>query len=355
MNKNAFLSIITCPLSMVYALVVRVRSFLFDRGWLRSKAYSLPVICVGNLAVGGTGKTPHVEYLLRMLHAEGYKVAMLSRGYGRKTKGYLLADPRQHTAAEIGDEPFQMMHNCPFATIAVCEKRTYGIERLLELHPKIDVIVLDDAYQHRYVKPGFNVLLTDAHRLYTYDHLLPWGRLREPSKAAKRADAIVITKCLKDEKPVLPIEENQRLFYSLIIYAQPRTIGGDEMNVSLYEGQRILLIAGIANPKPLVSYLQSKGADVVLADFPDHHAFNKTDAKRINEMWLDQHCTLAVTTQKDSARIDTIYEHLSSAITNHLLVQPITVEVKDTNDNKQSFNQIILQYVGTNKRNCKLD
>lgn len=355
MKINAFLSVITCPLSMVYALVVGVRSFLFDRGWLHSKAYPLPIICVGNLAVGGTGKTPHVEYLLRMLHAEGYNVAMLSRGYGRKTKGYVLADPRLHTAAEIGDEPFQMMHNCPFATIAVCEKRTYGIERLLELCPKIDVIVLDDAYQHRYVKAGFNVLLTDAHRLYTHDHLLPWGRLREPSKAAKRANAVVVTKCLKNEKPALVIEKNQYLFYSHIVYDQPRTIGGDEKCLSLYEGQRILLIAGIANPKPLLNYLQSKGADIVLVNFPDHHAFTKVDAKRINEMWTDQHCTLAVTTQKDSARINTIYKYLSSDVTNNLLVQPITVEVKDTNDNKQSFNQIIFQYVGTNKRNCKLD
>ena len=355
MNKSAFLSIITCPLSMAYALVVGVRSFLFDRGWLHSKAYPLPIICVGNLAVGGTGKTPHVEYLLRMLHAEGYKVAMLSRGYGRKTKGYLLADPRQHTAAEIGDEPFQMMHNCPFATIAVCEKRTYGIERLLELRPKIDVIVLDDAYQHRYVKAGFNVLLTDAHRLYTHDHLLPWGRLREPSKAAKRADVIVVTKCLKNERPALAIEKDQHLFYSQIVYDQPRSIEGDSNSVSLYRGQRILLIVGIANPKPLVSYLQSKGADVILAGFPDHHAFNKIDAKRINELWTDQHCTLAVTTQKDCARINTIYKYLSSDVTNGLFVQPITIEVKDTNDNKQSFNQIILHYVGTNKRNCKLD
>lgn len=355
MNKSAFLSIITCPLSMVYALVVGVRSFLFDRGWLHSKAYPLPIICVGNLAVGGTGKTPHVEYLLRMLHAEGYKVAMLSRGYGRKTKGFLLADPRQHTATEIGDEPFQMMHNCPFATIAVCEKRTYGIERLLELRPKIDVIVLDDAYQHRYVKAGFNVLLTDAHRLYTHDHLLPWGRLRESSQAAKRADVIVVTKCLKNEKPVLAIEKDQHLFYSHIVYEQPRSIEWDAKNVTLYRGQRILLIAGIANPKPLVSYLQSKGADVILAGFPDHHAFNKADAKRVNELWTGQYCTLAVTTQKDRARINTIYKYLSSDVMNNLFVQPITVEVKDTNDNKQSFNQIILQYVGTNKRNCKLD
>ena len=168
------------PLSLLWAMVAWLRGKLFDWGVLPSRSFPLPVICVGNLAVGGTGKTPHVEHLLRLLHAEGYRVAMLSRGYGRRTKGFRLARPG-HTAAHIGDEPLQMMRNCPFATIAVCESRVEGMRRLLELPDAPQVVVLDDAYQHRYVRAGLNILLTEASRLYTTDHLLPWGRLREPA------------------------------------------------------------------------------------------------------------------------------------------------------------------------------
>lgn len=355
MNCNTFISIVTCPLSWLYAMAVEVRSFMFEKGWLHSKSYGLPIVCVGNLAVGGTGKTPHVEYLLRLLHVEGYNVAMLSRGYGRKTKGYILASRDHHTAKEIGDEPFQVMHNCPFATVAVCEKRTYGIERLLELQPSIDVIVLDDAFQHRYVRAGFNVLLTDSHLLYTHDHLLPWGRLREPSKAAQRADAVVVTKCLKGEKPSLPTLPYQHLFYSRIVYARPVSIDGKFFEKSVYAAKRALLIAGIANPQPLVAFLRKQGAEVVLASFPDHHAFHKADAERINSLWRSHGCTMAVTTQKDSTRLGFIFNHLASEIKSRLIVQPITVEVTDKNDNQQLFNQIILHYVGTNKRNCKVD
>lgn len=355
MNYNALFSVITCPLSWLYGMAVGVRSFMFDRGWLHSKTYDLPIICVGNLAVGGTGKTPHVEYILRLLHQEGYHVAMLSRGYGRKTKGYILANHAHHSAAEIGDEPFQMMHNCPFATIAVCEKRVLGIDRLLHEHPETDVIVLDDAYQHRYVKAGLNVLLTDAHRLYTRDHLLPWGRLREPSSGARRANVVVVTKCLEDEKPSLPTLESQSLFYSRIVYAMPEKRDGKQLETSTYAGQRILLIAGIANPKPLEVFLRKQGADVVLAYFPDHHAFRPSDAARINSLWKTHGCTMAVTTQKDNTRIGGIFPHLAEGIKENFLVQPITVELTDRNDNQQSFNQIILHYVGTNKRNCKVD
>ena len=177
------------------------RAWLYDHGVLASQGFGVPVICVGNLAVGGTGKTPHVEYLLRLLHHNGYSVAMLSRGYGRHTKGYILADAARHGAADIGDEPYQILHNCPFATVAVCEKRVYGIAQLLKLSTPPDVIVLDDAYQHRQVRAGLNILLTCANRLYTHDHLLPWGRLREPARAARRAQLIVVTKCAENERP----------------------------------------------------------------------------------------------------------------------------------------------------------
>lgn len=330
---------------------------MFNHGWLPSHHYPIPIICVGNLAVGGTGKTPHVEYLLHLLHNEGWRVAMLSRGYGRSTKGYILADATHHTAADIGDEPFQMMHNCPFATIAVCEKRTFGIEQLLKLQPAIDVIVLDDAYQHRYVQAGYNVLLTDAHRLYTHDHLLPWGRLREPASGAQRAQAIVVTKCLPHERPTLPINKRQQLFYSHIVYGTMQTPDMLPLPQPLLQGKCILLIVGIANPAPLVEHLQQMGANVIIAAFADHHTFNNKDVQRINRLWQQHACTLALTTQKDMTRLLPIMPLLNVALADNLWVQPITVKIESahTQPNDLSFNQTIIQYVRTNQRNRSLD
>ena len=350
-------NILTIPLAAVWYLVARLRDWLFDKGWLKSHTFPLPIICVGNLAVGGTGKTPHVEYLLRLLHQEGYRVAMLSRGYGRKTKGYILADPMHHTATDIGDEPFQMMHNCPFATIAVCEKRVVGIQRLLKLQPAIDVIVLDDAFQHRYVKAGYNLLLTDAHRLYTHDHLLPWGRLREPSCAAHRAQAIIVTKCESNQRPTIDIADNQQLFYSRIVYGELLTPDMQAMPHLSLEGQRILLIAGIANPTPLVQYLEGKGAAVEVVAFADHHAFTTKDVARINRLWQEKQCNLALTTQKDMTRLLPWLSHFDEPLASNLLVQPITVRIASATDtnNKESFNQTILQYVRTNQRNRSVD
>lgn len=327
---------------------------MFDWGVLPSKSYPLPVICVGNLAVGGTGKTPHVEYLLRLLNDNGYHVAMLSRGYGRKTKGFVLADAQRHSAADIGDEPYQMMLNCPFATVAVCEKRVEGIDKLLVIHPETDVIVLDDAYQHRYVKAGLNILLTDAHRLYTNDHLLPWGRLREPAFAAKRAQLLVVTKCNGEERPLLRVGADQLLYYSRIVYAEPVKYETGEPVQTALHGKQCLLIAGIANPKPLVAQLESQGLRVTLVQFPDHHAFTKSDAEHINRMWQQHHCDLAFTTQKDSARLRFIRSNLKKDLVVNLLVQPITVRI-GSNKKELSFNNTILQYVRANKRNCRMD
>lgn len=343
-------------------MVAGIRSWLFDRGVLRSQSYPLPVIGVGNLAVGGTGKTPHVEYLLRLLHQEGLRVAMLSRGYGRKTRGYILAEKRWHTAADIGDEPYQMMHNCPFATIAVCEKRTVGMEHLLKLTPRIDVVVLDDAYQHRYVKPGLNILLTDAHRLYTHDHLLPWGQLRERPSAAQRAQLVVVTKCLAGERPSLPIAPGQQLFYSQICYGNLLNLKGQKVKDVSLEGQRILLIVGIANPAPLQQHLQQQGAWVVSIVFPDHHAFSAKDAQQMNALYEEQHCTMALTTQKDSTRLRAIQSQLSEPLKQNLLIQPITVQIEaaeeatsDQLKQTNNFNQTIIHYVRTNKRNRSVD
>lgn len=343
-------------LSLVWALIVYVRNRLFDRGWLRQRSFPLPVICVGNLAVGGTGKTPHVEYLLRLLHAEGYRVAMLSRGYGRRTKGYLLAREGLHTARDIGDEPYQMLKNCPFATVAVCEKRVVGIERLLQLKDAPDVIVLDDAYQHRYVKAGLNILLTDAARPYHKDHLLPYGRLREPATAAKRADLVIVTKCRETPPQSAPaLLPHQQLFYSRIVYGQPRRTDGTEADVTV-EGRSVLLLTGIANPQPLKEFEETEqgAAQVTLLAFRDHHAYTAADVRKIEQAFLEAKADLVLTTQKDAARLSAVWPLFSAPLKARLYVQPIEVAITAA-ENQESFNQTILEYVRKNKRNRRMD
>lgn len=358
-----FLSLLTAPLSLVWYAVAVLRGKLFDVGILRSESFDIPTICVGNLAVGGTGKTPHVEYILKLLHEQGYRVAMLSRGYGRKTRGYVLAED-SHTAAEIGDEPYQIRQNCPYATVAVCEKRVEGIRQLLRLLPKPEVIVLDDAYQHRYVKSGFNVLLTDASRLYTHDHLLPWGRLREPASAASRAHVVVVTKCCEGQRPALEVVPGQSLYYSQICYASnypldttlPRT-------PQSYAGRRVLLIAGIANPKPLADFVKQQGAtEVRILSFPDHHDFDVSDYKRIYQTWkefasasTDRIPPMALTTQKDASRFLYRLQYLQQDLKSKLYVQPISVSLTPSELGQQPFNLKIIDYVSKNSRDSRMD
>ena len=353
------MSVLLSPLSLLWGLIVWLRGKLFDWGCLPSRSFPLPVICVGNLAVGGTGKTPHVEHILRLLHAHGYRVAMLSRGYGRKTKGYVLAHDR-HTAEDIGDEPLQIRRNCPFATVAVCERRVEGIERLLQLTPAPQVVVLDDAYQHRYVRAGFNVLLTAASRLYTADHLLPWGRLREPAGAARRAQAIVVTKCPPDSRPALKVLPGQKLFYSCICYGTPQSWKAPQSayqnaasadTTPSFAGQKVLLVTGIAHPEPLIRHVEACGAASVDAlSFPDHHAFSRRDAELINSSYGQSAATCVLTTQKDATRLQAIQKWLSPGLINHLLVQPITVRVEAAPETPSDFNQTILQYVDSHTR-----
>ena len=360
----AFLSLLTAPLSLLWATVSWVRGKCFDWGWLPSTSFPLPVICVGNLAVGGTGKTPHVEYLLRMLHGEGYRVAMLSRGYGRKSKGFRWVQA-ESTAREVGDEPLQMARNCPFATVAVCERRVEGIRQLLASNCPPQVIVLDDAYQHRYVQAGLNILLTDASRLYTQDHLLPWGRLRESAAAARRADVVIVTKCQSGQYPPLAVEAYQQLYYSEIIYASPYPLVGKAPTVApSVKGRRMLLVVGIANPVPLRRYLEAQGVkQIEVLAFPDHHRFGEADARQMTARWeslleaagTDEVSPWVMTTQKDATRLHELLPLLPSSFQQSVYVQPITVEVKDVQRQTHTFQQKIINYVIENSRNCCMD
>lgn len=298
------------PLSVLYGSIISCRNWLFDKNIFRSSSFNFPVICVGNLAVGGTGKTPMVEYLVRMLKEE-YSVATLSRGYKRKTIGFAIANENT-TALDIGDEPMQFHKKFPEITVAVAEERLVAIPQLLHGRPNTQVIILDDALQHRQVRAGLNILLTDFNNLYTKDLILPAGDLRDVKSSSKRADIIIVTKCKsqlsKEEKTnivneITPLPE-QQVFFSSIQYETPYHLFTHEQT-QLNRDNYILLICGIANPKPLTEMLNTSAATYDIMIFNDHHIFNIDDLKNIKKKFsrIEAGNKIILTTEKDGVRL----------------------------------------------------
>ena len=350
------------PLSFLYGLGVELRSQLFELNILKSRSFTTPVISVGNITVGGTGKTPHVEYLVRLLSNEA-KVAVLSRGYKRKTHGYLLAD-KDSTMRDIGDEPYQMKLKFPNIEVAVDANRCEGIDHLIndEQTKDTDVIILDDAYQHRYVKPGINILLVDYHRLIIYDELLPSGRLREPIESKKRADIVIITKCPDSLNPIdyrvltkaMMLYAYQSLFFTSLHYGAPYLLfGGDETRVPKKQNSDVLLLTGIASPEQMIDDVQPNVKSLKPLTFPDHHAFSPRDIEKINNAFaaMPQESRVILTTEKDAARLRNV-SGLSEEVKQRLLVLP--VEVKFMLDGEEIFNDKIISYVRKNSRNSIL-
>ena len=278
-----FLRKILFPFSILYGCITAIRNFLFDKGILRSYSFEVPVIAVGNLSVGGTGKTPQIEYLIRLL-APNYKIATLSRGYKRKSEGFVLADANS-TAEILGDEPFQIHQKFPQITVAVDADRKNGIEKLLSLKDKPEVILLDDAFQHRRVKAGFYILLSAFDDLFCDDFLLPTGNLRESRKGAKRADVIIITKCPKDLSEIAQQNIINKIGLEVPIYFS--YIDYDDMVYNPNETKKVveiksidkLVIAGIAKPEPFFNYLEVSKEDCLV--YPDHHFFTEKDLQQI--------------------------------------------------------------------------
>ena len=350
------------PLSSLYGLGVELRNQLFELNILKSRSFTTPVISVGNITVGGTGKTPHVEYLVRLLSKEA-KVAVLSRGYKRKTHGYLLAD-KDSTMRDIGDEPYQMKLKFPNIEVAVDANRCEGIDHLIndEQTKDTDVIILDDAYQHRYVKPGINILLVDYHRLIIYDELLPSGRLREPIESKKRADIVIITKCPDSLNPIdyrvltkaMKLYAYQSLFFTSLHYGAPYLLfGGDETRVPKKQDSDVLLLTGIASPEQMIDDVQPNVKSLKPLTFPDHHAFSPRDIEKINNAFaaMPQESRVILTTEKDAARLRNV-SGLSEDVKQRLLVLP--VEVKFMLDGEEIFNDKIISYVRKNSRNSIL-
>ncbi len=350
------------PLSWLYGLGVGFRNLLFKLGILKSRAFDIPVISVGNITVGGSGKTPHVEYLVSLLK-DKMKVAVLSRGYKRKSKGYVLAND-DTTMREIGDEPYQMKQKFPELYVAVDKKRTEGIDRLThdEQTKDVDVILLDDAYQHRYVKPGVNILLVDYHRLIIYDKLLPAGCLREPKEGKSRADIVIITKCPKDLRPMeyrvlmkaLDLYPYQSLYFTTLIYDNLKQVYGIEsMPInSLPDKCNVLLLTGIASPKQMQNDLSVYNYNLSYLSFSDHHNFSKKDIRTINRKFAELSSPkVIITTEKDVARIKFV-EGLNDEVKESMYALPVRIQFMLGQE--EEFNNKIINYVRKNSRNSIL-
>jgi tetraacyldisaccharide 4'-kinase len=331
------------PFAILYGFITSIRNFLFDKGILKSYSFDIPIIAVGNLSVGGTGKTPQIEYLIRLLSPK-YKVATLSRGYKRKSKGFILADSTSN-AEILGDEPFQFYSKFKNIQVAVDANRKNGIEQLLSQTIRPEVILLDDAFQHRKVKAGFYILLTSYGDLYSDDFMLPSGNLRESRCGAQRANMIIVTKCPAtlsvDEqnkiKSKLNLASTQDLYFSFIdyddsIYSEDKTIKVDEIrNVDK------LLLAGIAKPNLFFAYLQSENDEKLV--YSDHHHFTGKDLLEIKNKSQNK---LIITTEKDFVRLK------GNIPSEQLFYLPIRSSFLSASEN---FDKIITNYVGTSTRN----
>jgi tetraacyldisaccharide 4'-kinase len=351
MATNKVISnLILLPLSKLYGLGVGVRNLLFKWHVLRQKEFQVPIVVVGNISVGGTGKTPHTEYIVNLLRYK-YHIGVLSRGYKRITKGFVLATNRC-SPLDIGDEPYQIYQKFGRdITVAVCEDRCNGIEEMLRLDHRINLIVLDDAFQHRYVKPALSIVLTEFNKPVFNDRLLPLGRLREPQSAIYRADMVIVTKCPEQLNPLefrifknnLRLFPYQQLFFSRFDYAPLMPLFPDaaDKNFKLHwlSGRDTLMVlSGIANPKPLIRYLKGFPAKVKVKLFPDHHNFSRKDLEGVKEKFneLSGEHKYIITTEKDAVRLlnNPYFPH---ELKPYIYYQPIEVKFDTPKaDNAQS-------------------
>ena len=352
------------PLSWLYGLGVGFRNLLFEMNILKSRSFDTPVISVGNITVGGTGKTPHVEYLVRLLKNQQH-VAVLSRGYKRKSRGFLLA-AKNTPMSDIGDEPYQMKQKFKDIDVAVDKKRTRGIQNLISgdyTEKPVDVILLDDAFQHRYVKPGLNILLVDYHRQVIYDKLLPAGRLREPVSGKNRADIVIVTKCPKTLTPmefrVLTKQMNlyQQLYFTTLEYDYltplfPKETDKSVSSLESIKGKNVLLLTGIASPSQMIVDIDPYAENIRPLSFSDHHNFKKKDVLLINDEFAAMHSPkVIITTEKDATRLQNV-DGLSDEVRKSLYVLP--VKVSFMLEGERPFNEKIIGYVHKNSRNSIL-
>lgn len=354
--------ILFLPFSILYSIGTSIRNWLYDKGLFSIKEKPVALISVGNLTVGGTGKTPHVEFIISELQSL-FRIAMLSRGYKRKTKGFILAD-KHSNAHMIGDEPYQVFQKFSNTPIAVCENRSKGIDQIIQLYPKLDAIILDDAFQQRKINAGLSILLTDYNRLHTRDHVLPGGNLRESSKGSKRADIIIVTKCPLNIQPIdMRVIEHEvkpsiyhEVYFSAYMYDEPKPLFIKYTNEHWSfrkikkKGPSILLITGIVSPRMILEYLSQFTNELHNINFRDHHDFTKKDIIMIEKKFRGIKNTekLIVITEKDAAKLIK-NTHIPNSLKYHIFVLPIRVKI--LNNQETSFLKKITDYVTENSKN----
>lgn len=335
------------PFSGLFWVVTSLRNLFYNTGLLPSKKFDIPVICVGNLSVGGTGKSPHVIMVADLIKDEK-ETAMLSRGYGRKTSGLKIAN-YSSKVYDIGDEPLQFFNRFKNRiVVAVSENRIFGIDYLKEQF-KTELVLMDDGFQHRAVKPGFSILLTTYHDPYTSDYLLPAGNLRESRRGARRADVIIVTKCPDDfttkQRTALlskiKPKSHQTVFFSKIVYSQTAIGYRFNLNSDEWDEYEVLLITGIAKSQPLVDFVKQRFKKVEHWEYPDHHNYSIADVQKLDEEYerMKPLHKIILTTEKDYMRLKD-----ESALIENLFYLPIEVEL----DDYEGFSQMLLNYVRKN-------
>jgi tetraacyldisaccharide 4'-kinase len=353
------------PLSVIYGLITGIRNFLYNTGILKSVEFSLPVICVGNITVGGTGKTPHTEYIANLLMKD-FKVATLSRGYKRKSRGFRIASVST-PVSEIGDEPTQIFRKLPCIMVTVDRNRVNGVKSILEVQPETEVIILDDAFQHRRITPGFSILLSDFERLIVRDHMLPYGNLRESKGNMRRADVILITKSPENISPIqrrLIVKEvdkspYQNLYFTTFIYKDAVPVFGfsekENDNYAPAENSKsgIVLVTGIANPSQFKEHLEKRHDELIHLSYPDHYNFKNKDIEAIIASLeeIKSPVKYVITTEKDAVRLR---EFTNIAESFKKLFYYIPIGIHFLNDDKEEFDNLIVDYVRKNKRNNRV-
>jgi tetraacyldisaccharide 4'-kinase len=349
--NNIFLKsfrVLLLPFAIIYGWIISIRNWMYNKNVLKSVQFNFPIICVGNLSLGGTGKSPMVEHLLSIT-AEKYKMATLSRGYKRRTKGYALADSNT-TALEIGDEPMQFHIKHPKVSVAVCERRIEAIPQLIQDIPNLQAIILDDAFQHREIIAGFNIILTDYNNLYCDDISFPTGDLRDERKSAKRANIIVVTKCpsnlsLEERDEIIEKlypAQNQSIFFTSIAYETPYHIYNPNEEWVLTINDEVLLVCGIANPLPLKEYLHEHSHTYYQLSYSDHHIFSIEDLNEIKERFeqINTKRKLILTTEKDAVRLVKYTEEL-----NQIPLYVLPIKPQFLFNTEQEFNRLVMDYL----------
>lgn len=363
-EKPGILSfILLWPFFLIYRFIVSLRNFCYENKILKSKEYDMPIISIGNISVGGTGKTPHTEFLLKMLKGE-FKVAILSRGYKRRTKGYRVVETSD-LHFDVGDEPLQIKQKFPDIIVAVCESRTAGVDKLRDAYTDLNLIILDDAFQHRKITPGLSILLDNYHHPVSKDYMLPLGRLREPRSASVRAHIVIYSKCPPDLKPIerrilskeVDIMPYQYLFFSTLKYLNLKPVFNDnlpEIDLSKLKEYNIIALTGIARSGNLTEFLENQAASVNHIKYPDHFDFKKKDIDKIQKIYSSTlGKKLIVVTEKDAVRLKSS-ELFDDEFKKDVYCIPIEIELLCSEDERKQFDNQIFSYVRNNKRYSKL-